>query len=221
MRKSFVPRIKAWAQELVGSRERYTEHFARKVLADQIQPKVIADLGCGTLTTARKIAKLFPKAAVHAYDVKAHAAEQEDNPTNFHHSVIAPFEFGKQEPKADIVNLGCVAHHVGQEDELRLFQDIHDGMVDSPDSRLFVHEHTLSEHSVRRCIETACLYTAELFLNVIPERMLTRFNFFTRERLLALLHEAGFQVLDDEDVGTNLVTLPSLNTNHVYWCRKR
>ncbi|PIR49425.1 hypothetical protein COU79_04945 [Candidatus Peregrinibacteria bacterium CG10_big_fil_rev_8_21_14_0_10_54_7] len=218
---SLIPEIKAWAQQKKGGHTKHAEYLVERTRGEHLQPKVIADLGCGTMVVTRRIAGLLRDADVYGYDVQDHAAKRHDDPANLHYSVIEPFTFGQQEPKADIVNLGGVIHHVDQKDELRFLQDVHAGMTDGPDSRLFVHEHTLSAHPWRRRMETVCLRTVEFLINEAAEGMLTQYNFYTRERLLALLRNAEFEVLDHEDVGTRLVTLPSLNTNTVYWCRKK
>ena len=216
-----VPGVKSWIQRVKGGHTKYADFLSGKIRSDGLQPGVIADLGCGTMNITRRLAQLFTGSDVYGYDVKVHSSIQEGEPNNLHYGVIEPFTFADQEPKADVVNLGGVVHHIAPQHEERFMHDVRDGMTDGPDNRLFVHEHTLSEQCLRQRIERLLLSTAEFLVNDAGEGMLSEYNFFTRERMLALLENTGFEVLDSQDVGTRLVTIPQLANNTAYWCRKK
>lgn len=213
-----VPECKRFAQKLVGGHERCAEYFAERVQRDGLKPACIADVGCGTMTTTRKIARLLPEAHVVGCDIQEHAARSEADPANLEYRQIKPFSLASENLQPDIISLGGVVHHICPADEDRFMQDLLGAL--KPGGRLLVHEHQLSDHSFRRRIEELLLRMNEFLTNEALEGMACAYNFFTRSRLRALLERNGFSVLDEEDTGRRFVTIPTLNRNMAFWCAK-
>lgn len=215
-----IPRLKHYAQEKLGSRENFAIYIANILSEEKIEPTCIVDLGCGTGTTVRALAKLFPHAEVFGYEIdKARLVKNSDYPKNVSFKVIPPFSLQNEKLRPDAIILGGVIHHVSQKNEDCLLQDVYKALNDN--ARLIVHEHRLSKNPIRRKLERVLLSASEFIINDFLESMVCNYNFFEDARLRNVLERNGFEIVKSENMEGRFVTLPSLNGNTVYICRKK
>ncbi|KKT02718.1 MAG: hypothetical protein UV80_C0002G0185 [Candidatus Peregrinibacteria bacterium GW2011_GWF2_43_17] len=208
------------AQERDGGKHRLADDIKLKLGQLGIAPRVVVDWGCGSITITRRLAHNFPEAQVFGYDVKDHhSGIPLSDLSNLQFGIIDPFTLAATVANsADFVLLSGVMHHVEPEDEDKLLSDVHGAL--NEDGILLIHEHCLSPNRFRRKLEKLLLTMVEFGINHGPEDMSCSYNFLTRAMARDILNRNGFEVFDEVDSNGKYVTLPSLNKNTVYWCRK-